>query len=106
MAYFERHVFVCTNARNDDSRKSCGDHNVGKHAACVVKNECLKAHIHGEGKIRVSQSGCLGRCEDGPLLVIYPEARWYNYHSDEDLKQIVAEDLVAGRAVEHLLLDK
>lgn len=104
MAYFERHVFVCTNSRNDACRKSCGDNNVGKNAAAVIKNECMKSHIHGVGKVRVSQSGCLGRCEDGPLLVIYPEARWYTYHNDDDLKKIVSEDLIGGQPVADLLL--
>ena len=104
MSYFEQHVFVCTNSRNDACRKSCGDNNVGKQAAALIKNECLKAQIHGVGKVRVTQSSCLGRCEDGPLLVIYPQARWYAYHNEEDLKQIVEQDLKNHTPVTHLLL--
>ena len=104
MSYFERHVFVCTNSRNDACRQSCGDNNVGKKAAAVIKNECLKAEIHGVGQVRVTQSSCLGRCEEGPLLVIYPEGRWYAYHNEEDLKDIVEQDLQNQQPVTRLLL--
>lgn len=60
--------------------------------------------MHGPGKVRVSKSGCLGRCAIGPCIVIYPEAVWYTYASLEDLDEIIASHLIAGQTVERLLL--
>ncbi|WP_066568959.1 ferredoxin [Snodgrassella sp. CFCC 13594] len=105
MAYFQRHVFVCCNQRNDPSRQSCGDDEVGAGALDYIKGHAKKQGLIGPGKLRVSQSGCLGRCDEGPCLVIYPEGRWYTYVDDADLQEILDEDLAKGRPVERLLLD-
>ena len=48
---------------------------------------------------------CLGRCESGPAMVIYPEARWYTYVDEEDLQEILDQDLAKGEAVARLLID-
>ena len=26
---------------------------------------------------RISTSGCMGRCEEGPVAVLYPEEKWF-----------------------------
>jgi (2Fe-2S) ferredoxin len=66
----------------------------------------LELGIHGPGKIRVSKTGCLGRCASGPCLVIYPEGVWYTYSSFSDLDQIIDSHLIAGETVEQLLIDQ
>jgi (2Fe-2S) ferredoxin len=50
----------------------------------------------------VNVSGCLDRCEEGPVAVVYPEGVWYTYVDQEDLDEIVEEHLVRGRAVRRL----
>ena len=47
--------------------------------------------------IRVNQSGCLDKCELGPVMVIYPEGVWYTYESFSDVEEIISEHLVKGR---------
>jgi (2Fe-2S) ferredoxin len=56
----------------------------------------------GPGGVRVNTSGCLDRCEEGPVVVVYPDAVWYTYVDNEDLDEIVDEHLVNGRVVERL----
>ncbi len=106
MSYFQRHVFVCTNERNDPCRQSCGDHQAGAEALEYLKARSKDLGLAGPGQLRVSKAGCLGRCEEGPLLVIYPEARWYTYVDETDLAEIVEQDLRHGQVVERLLLDR
>jgi (2Fe-2S) ferredoxin len=60
--------------------------------------------ISGAGGVRINQAGCLDRCEEGPCLVVYPEAIWYTYVDREDIDEIVREHLVNGRVVERLKL--
>lgn len=105
MSYFKRHLFVCTNQRNDPCRQSCGDNGVGAEAVDYLKGHAKKMGLIGPGKLRISQTGCLGRCDEGPCIVIYPEGRWYTYVDDSDLQEILDEDLVKGQPVERLLLD-
>lgn len=69
-----------------------------------MKTKLLELGLHGPGKIRVSKSGCLGRCSEGPCIVIYPEAVWYTYASKADIDEIINSYLLAGQPVERLLL--
>jgi (2Fe-2S) ferredoxin len=98
--YYERHVFFCMNKR-DDGRNSCGDHGAEiaqKHA----KKRCKELGINGQGKVRINQAGCLDRCEEGPVVVVYPEGTWYTYVDTSDIDEIVDSHLVGGKIVERL----
>ena len=55
-------------------------------------------------RIRINKSGCLDRCELGPVMVIYPEGAWYHYQSREDIDEILDMHVIQGRPVERLLL--
>jgi len=55
-------------------------------------------------RIRINKSGCLDRCELGPVMVIYPEGAWYHYQSREDIDEILDMHVIQGRSVERLLL--
>ena len=56
----------------------------------------------GPGKVRINQAGCLDRCEEGPCMVVYPEAVWYTYVDRADIDEIIEEHLRDGRVVERL----
>jgi (2Fe-2S) ferredoxin len=36
-------------------------------------------------KIRVNMSGCLDRCEQGPVQISYPEGEWFSLKSENDV---------------------
>ena len=55
-----------------------------------------------EGKVRINQSGCLDRCEEGPVLVVYPEGTWYTYVDNEDIDEIIDSHIVGGKVVDRL----
>ncbi|MEK9943239.1 MAG: (2Fe-2S) ferredoxin domain-containing protein, partial [Gammaproteobacteria bacterium] len=40
-------------------------------------------------RIRINKSGCLDRCELGPVMVIYPEGVWYHYQTKDDIDEIL-----------------
>jgi NADH-quinone oxidoreductase subunit F len=52
---------------------------------------------------RLHQSGCQGFCQQGPLVTILPEGILYVKVKVAHVREIVAQTLVAGRAVERLL---
>ena len=63
----------------------------------------LKAlNLNGPGKVRINKAGCLDRCDEGPVMVIYPEAVWYTYVDEHDIDEIVDSHLVQGKVVERL----
>lgn len=54
------------------------------------------------GKVRINAAGCLDRCPEGPVMVIYPEATWYTYVDQEDIDEIIDSHLSQGQPVERL----
>jgi len=103
MSFFEQHVFFCTNDRADGSQ-CCAQYGA-QQARDYVKKRCKALGIHGPGQVRINNAGCLDRCAQGPVIVVYPEETWYTYVDNEDLDEIISEHLQHGRVVERLLLD-
>ncbi|MBQ2625378.1 MAG: NADH-quinone oxidoreductase subunit NuoF [Kiritimatiellae bacterium] len=56
-------------------------------------------------KVQVVATGCLGFCEQGPIVKILPQGTFYVQVKAEDVKEIVAEHLVKGRVVQRLCYD-
>ena len=102
MSYYTKHVLICTNLK--DSGKKCCANSGGEEFFHYMKAKLVELGLHGEGKIRVTKSGCLGRCSSGPCIVIYPEGIWYSYSSYADIDSIIERCLIANNAVEELLI--
>ena len=100
MSYYQHHVFFCTNQRND-GRQSCNDCGAQK-LRDYAKQRCKELGINGPGQVRINSAGCLDRCQDGPVLVIYPEETWYQYVDHADIDEIIDQHLVAGKTVDRL----
>lgn len=56
-----------------------------------------------EKEIKVVETGCVGSCELGPLMVVYPEGIFYQKLTPQDMLEIVEEHFLKGRVVERLL---
>ena len=52
--------------------------------------------------MRINKAGCLDRCEEGPVIVVYPEEVWYTYVDRQDIDEIIDRHLVGGEIVERL----
>ena len=102
MSYYQQHVFFCTNQR-EGGKQSC-DQCGAQAARDYMKQRCKQLGIHGPGQIRINSAGCLDRCGEGPVIVIYPEETWYTYVDKEDLDEIIEQHLLRGEKVERLLL--
>ena len=100
MSYYERHVFFCCNQRLD-GEACCNDH-AAQEMRDYAKARVKALKLAGPGKVRINTAGCLERCSEGPVLVVYPEAVWYTYVDREDIDEIVHEHLEQGRVVERL----
>jgi len=102
MSYFNRHVFFCCNQREAPEKccASAGAAELQKYAKDRVK----ALGLSGPGKVRVNKAGCLDRCEEGPVIVVYPEAVWYTYVDRADIDEIVDRHIVHGEVVERLVI--
>ncbi|MGJ0509670.1 MAG: (2Fe-2S) ferredoxin domain-containing protein [Methylocystis sp.] len=85
---FRHHLFVCTNKR--DGRPACEDHGA-KDALAKVKEAVHALPAAEREGVRVSSAGCLGRCQHGPVAVLYPANKWISYTSTEELIRFVMD---------------
>ncbi|MDB5478011.1 MAG: fdx4 2, partial [Alphaproteobacteria bacterium] len=73
---------MCTNRRPDDHpRGSCGARNA--EALRQYLREKLKSA--GLNDARANMAGCMDQCENGPVLVIYPQGIWYRAATTQDI---------------------
>ena len=56
-----------------------------------------------EGKVEIKETGCLGFCELGPRMIIYPEEISYFKVKPEDVPEIVSKTIINKEVVERLL---
>jgi (2Fe-2S) ferredoxin len=100
MSYYRHHVFFCTNQREDGS--ACCQNHGAQTLRDYAKTRIKSLRLAGEGGIRINSAGCLDRCGEGPVIVVYPEGIWYTYVDQEDIDEIIDEHLCHGRVVERL----
>jgi (2Fe-2S) ferredoxin len=100
MSYFKHHVFFCCNQRPDG--EGCCNNLGATEAQTYAKERIGELKLKGKGNIRINKAGCMDRCDDGPVIVVYPEEVWYSYVDKEDIEEIIQEHLIHGRVVERL----
>lgn len=100
--FYQKHVFFCTN-RKTNGKKCCAEGD-SERLAEFAKQQLRQRELFGEGKIRVSKSACLGRCQQGPCMVIYPEGTWYTYQNEADILSIIEQHCVNNQLVTRLLI--
>ncbi|KAB2967198.1 MAG: (2Fe-2S) ferredoxin domain-containing protein [Zoogloea sp.] len=100
MSYFKHHVFFCCNQRAE-GESCCANHGAAELQA-YAKDRVAALGLKGKGKVRINKAGCLDRCDEGPVLVVYPDNVWYTFVDKADVDEIVTEHLQHGRIVERL----
>ncbi|MCS7151074.1 MAG: NADH-quinone oxidoreductase subunit NuoF [Endomicrobia bacterium] len=67
--------------------------------------EAFKENIENNNlkdKVEICFSGCLGMCNEGPIVIVYPDNIAYTKLKAEDVKLIVERHLIEGKPVEEL----
>jgi len=67
----------------------------------AFKEEIKKLHL--ESIVDVKENGCPGFCEQGPIVVIYPQGICYLKVGVKDVPEIISQTIQENRLVEHLL---
>lgn len=98
MQPFSHHIVVCTQqkAENVTCCASAG-------SRCVL--DALYSELGAAGRsndVIVSTCGCLGLCDSGPVMIVYPEETWYVKVTPADVKEIVASHIALGKPVSRL----
>lgn len=85
---YERHIFVCINERNE------GDCCSKKGGMEILR--ALRDHINKNGlfdRFNITKTKCLGHCEHGPTIAIYPDGKIFRKVSETDVEEIIEKYL-------------
>ncbi|NRT55379.1 (2Fe-2S) ferredoxin domain-containing protein [Sphaerotilus uruguayifluvii] len=96
-----RHVFVCSQQRPPGHpRGSCA----ANGAAPLLQafwGELQRRQAYEQ--VAVTYSGCLGPCDGGPNVLVYPEGVLYQGVKVEDVGELFDRHLLGGEVVDRLV---
>ncbi len=96
------HIFVCTSSRPTGQQKGFCHTKAGLEVMERLMEEIDDRDLGAE--VFVTNTGCFGICEKGPILVVYPENVWYGAVTPDDVDEILDEQIERGHVVERLAL--
>ena len=89
---YEKLISVCTNFREEGS---CCAKRGSKEIVEALKEYVKKNGL--KGRVRVARSGCLGLCELGPNIAVYPDGgitgTWYKGVTQGDVPAIIEKHI-------------
>jgi (2Fe-2S) ferredoxin/predicted O-methyltransferase YrrM len=98
MEPFRYHVFVCMQEKPE-----------GVPCCAASRSGQVLGALHGElakqglaNDVQVTGTGCMGFCDDGPVVIAYPEGTWYARVSAEDVPELVVSHFGAGKPLARL----
>jgi (2Fe-2S) ferredoxin len=98
---FDIHIFVCTNERTGTDKLSCGEAH-GMELVTEFKRQLKNSNV--QLKTRAQRAGCMGVCDFGPTIAIYPEGVFYVGVKKEDVSEIIESHIINKKPVERLLM--
>lgn len=94
---YQIHCFICTNLK--EKGESCapkGSLELRDRLKTWVKEQNLHRFV------RINNTGCLGQCENGIAVAIYPQNRWFLKVTPENFEAIQNE--IKQLCLEHKLV--
>jgi (2Fe-2S) ferredoxin len=98
----KHHIFVCTSSRPNGTQKGFCHTKAGLEVLAKLNEEIADREIGNE--VAVTNTGCFGICEKGPVVVVYPDNVWYGSVTPDDVDEILDQHIEGGKAVERLML--
>lgn len=99
MEPFRQHIFVCTQEK-PEGVNSCPS-NGSWRILQALERELVSQGL--DDRVQVTTCGCLGLCDNGPIMIVYPEGAWYREVKKTDVHQIVASHFGEGKPVSRLI---
>jgi (2Fe-2S) ferredoxin len=96
----KHHIFVCGSFRVAGEPKGICHRKDSSALLQYIESELAD---RGLEDVMVSSAGCLKLCEQGPVMIVYPEGSWYG-QVDEDKIDSILDAMEGGRPAEELLI--
>jgi len=99
MEPFRFHLFVCTQQK-PEGVPSCPVS--GSFAVLGALDREIQARGFNND-VQLTTCGCMGLCDEGPVMVVYPAGVWYRRVQASDVSEIVDTHLGDGKPVDRLI---
>jgi (2Fe-2S) ferredoxin len=99
---YKHHIFVCVNQRPSGHPKGDCSSKGSRDVFQKFQEEAEKRQLWET--VAVNGTTCLGPCNLGASVVVYPEGIWYGQVGVKDVEEIMDQHIVGGKPVERLLL--
>ena len=97
----KKHVFVCAQARPaGHPRGSCMEKGCSDVFNAFL-DQFQQRNLWND--FQVTSTGCLGPCQAGPSVLVYPEGIMYAGVKPSDVASVINEHLIGGTPVAHLV---
>ena len=96
------HIVVCTNTRPPGHPKgSCGERGA-QEVTKKFSEELEKRNLFGS--VMLTGSTCVSMCHFGPIVIVYPDAVWYQGVTPGGATEIIESHILKGKPVEKLMI--
>ena len=94
------HIFVCSSSRiNGQQQGVC----FKKDSVQILANFMEEIEDRElEDEVMLTNTGCFANCEEGPIVLVYPEGVWYGKVTPGDVEEIMDSHIENGEVVERL----
>ncbi|MBP1908497.1 (2Fe-2S) ferredoxin domain-containing protein [Methanolobus bombayensis] len=97
----ETHIFVCASTRLNGIVKGACQNKKSHNLVATISEEVMDRDL--EGEVMVTATGCVGLCEKGPVVMIYPQQIWYGEVTEDDVDDIL-DAVEEGGVVDRLII--
>lgn len=95
----EYHILICNSYRVTGDPQGICNKKEAAHLPQVIEEEVIDRGIDA----LVTTTSCLKACEEGPIMIVYPQGWWYSQVDESKIEEIL-DALEEGQPAEELLV--
>ncbi len=100
MRPYARHILICVHG-------DCAPSSEGEQLNAGMKDRLgAMRKLRNPERVKCSTVDCLGVCQGGPIVAVYPDGIWYHHVTPEVMDRIVAEHIIGGEPVEEYVFHR
>ncbi len=70
----------------------------------ILEEQLVKHNL--QDKVKINVSGCLGMCDKGPIIIVYPGYTIYGNLTEKDIPEIIQEHIIKNKPIARLAIQE